>query len=889
MSSFRKDRAALTGTVSILLLCVVAVLGCSPAKTVPEAPKETVPPSAPPPMFRLAREVFAGQRAVQHAPLALGGNSEWQKLDAHRGDAPPALYRDVSLDAKDYNVARVSMRASRGKTARLTWTGSLEPDAEKNPGASVAILADGDVHTYCFVLDPRSCETWAGNITRLHLTLADEAAEVSLESLELAFSPPDGPLRVTIDNETQEAIAADDLSWSVTIPPNGVFEASVGMLERAWKSCGTDGVAFKAVLEAPNGAGRVLVDTPFDPVRAAGDRKWRRFRVDLGGMQGVQAKIRFTVNHAEHHRGDYAFWGNPVVYTADKNRQDTPVILISCDSLRADHLSCYGYSRPTSPHLDEWARETVLFENAICQEAWTPTSHMTMLTGLYPKNHKLTSMTNLAETVPTLADVLSGLGYRAAGFTGHYSWLAPKRGFEQGFDLYSTPAIFRSISETLSLLQLWMNNESSSRLFLFVHNYDIHFRGKGEGDALHRPYEPSNPAFNVFSGEYHRKPGDGILSNDGTPMNPPATDDSVLFTDIATGGAVLSEDTRQFVMACYDDCIQYVDSDIHTFFDALKRAGIYDRALIIVTADHGEEFHEHGSYNHLQAYEECVRVPLMIKFPFGRHAGRRIHETVQLTDLFPTVMDVLGVADPPANDGQNLLGVIEGKEAARNRAFTQRRKFQAYRDGTHDIVCDRSKGKYELFDLAADPAEKTDLSATVLDVLADMKPVLTEFYKPVEEGWCLYFRGTGETWKGDLRLATGDRFLSATMVNRPRLDIQEFDMKDTTIKAYVLLTPVFKQEELIVQTAAADAKIVVFLTGDTPFEVPTADGGWERTTQARFVLDPAAVGGAEPPAETGNLEVPRFFFRHRTGAATQTPAKEFTPEEKKQMEAIGYF
>jgi arylsulfatase A-like enzyme len=315
----------------------------------------------------------------------------------------------------------------------------------------------------------------------------------------------------------------------------------------------------------------------------------------------------------------------------------TPVrgyVLISLDTLRADHLSLYGYGRDTSPFLRRLAERAVVFERAVAQYPSTLASHMSIFTGLYPQQHAVHhEATVLSGEISTLPERLSEGGFRTAGFT-EGGWMAPHFGFSRGFDEFeaveprSDTDIERTFERGLDFLR---SLDPSDRFFLFLHTYSIH-----------DPYTPPEPFGRAFW--------------DGDPPSdiPPTAETLGRVTD---GEASLSEAELAYFKALYDGSILYVDGVLERFFDELEALGLSEEIGVIITSDHGEEFLEHGRMAHEQVFPETIFVPLLVIHPDGA-GGSRVAELVQLIDLKPTLLELAGL--PPADGvaGRSLASEI---------------------------------------------------------------------------------------------------------------------------------------------------------------------------------------------------------------------------------------
>ena len=354
----------------------------------------------------------------------------------------------------------------------------------------------------------------------------------------------------------------------------------------------------------------------------------------------------------------------PSCTSSTRTKSPHGIILISLDTLRADHLGCYGYHRNTSPFIDAFAKESILFEDAVVQSPWTLPSHMSIMTSLYPSSHGVFNKnTRLADENVTLAELLHDAGYQTAAFVDG-GYMNALFGFDQGFDVYDdwggsieqVEEIGKGIAYILPKVKKWLDENKSKPFFLFIHCYDIH-----------SPYEPPAPYDKMFH--------DFVYTGDLTPST------ETLVEAAWKGMKTSDEDVRHFV-ALYDGGIRYTDTEIGDFLSYLKETGLYDQSLIIITSDHGEEFKEHGSFLHWQLYyRPNLHVPLIIHFP--NYPGRlaRIRDLVQSVDLLPTILDITGIPPLPRAEGRSLIPLIERKRNFMNILF--REIFYASKDKSH--------------------------------------------------------------------------------------------------------------------------------------------------------------------------------------------------------------
>ncbi len=386
------------------------------------------------------------------------------------------------------------------------------------------------------------------------------------------------------------------------------------------------------------------------------------------------------------------------------------LVVVSVDTLRADHLGCYGYPRPTSPAIDRFRRDAALFEQAIAQAPSTLPSHASLLTSLVPQRHGASWAARRAipEEVVTLPEVLRGAGYRTAAFTGG-GQMHPSNGLAQGFDLYRVTGPL-PLAETVAAALPWLDEldeigeldeRRRSPFFLFLHTYETH-----------HPYTPDAETLALFddgySGPLPAKIGVGLLDR------------------VNRGELAIDARDVAHIVAAYDAEIRSMDRGFADLLRHLRERGLYEETMIVLTSDHGEEFGEHervGWHSH-SLYDELLRVPLVVKFPAGRHAGAAVEGQVRSLDVAPTALAALGIAPPPEFEGIDLAPVLAGA-AAPPRAAVSRRDVRDL-----EIVSVRTAGwklyGERLFDLAADPAERADVAAEHPETVEALRRLLAE-------------------------------------------------------------------------------------------------------------------------------------------------------------------
>ncbi len=361
------------------------------------------------------------------------------------------------------------------------------------------------------------------------------------------------------------------------------------------------------------------------------------------------------------------------------------VVVISLDTLRADHLGAYGYSRPTSPHIDKLARSSVVFEDAISQSAWTRPAHASMMTGLYPSEHGIVAMQRnlrLSADVPTLASLLGQRGYATAAFTGGAN-MSDHYGFDVGFDLFNSPG--RRIEDSLEGIERWLAARGTQRYFLFVHGFDAH-----------RPYKSDAIDRRALGlGQARAK---GLLR--------------------ACGAKAGAADMRRFV-AEYDAAIHRGDRGVGRLLELIDTRGGLDHTVVVLTSDHGEEFLEHGRCFHIRTlHREILRVPLVVYVPGV--SARRVSGVVPASASLPaTILDVVGLDGPDA-PGPSVAPLLAGESpqfeyvvSETSSHFSEGRgigHLRALTGNREKLVHFIDQRRYLYYNLADDPLEQNPVA-----------------------------------------------------------------------------------------------------------------------------------------------------------------------------------
>ena len=868
----------LTGFVTVLLSMPVASSRGNAAASAGEAhvirlhrvlQEEWTEKPAPPRRVSFAEHVHA----QKSTPYRLTVD---EYLAVAQDDGPAQLFFSIPIDTRLYNVFRVRLRVSEESKCRLTWTQGLVPDFARNKGAKASVAPGEAFQTVTLPLDADAM--WVGELSAFRLQpAAGSTVDTEIAWMEFDRQDPVTPARLTLFGETHPALFGSQEPWEIVVPPNATLEFAMGMDAASYKVYESDGVRFECRIRNPEGLELTSVSTELRPTTRRSDRRWQTKQVRLAAYTGQTVEIQLRVDPLGSPTGDLAYWGNPHVWSRPPEKTAIPVVLVSCDTLRADHLSCYGYPRNTSPNLDAFADEAVLFEQAWVQDAWTLPSHICMLTGLYPKNHGVTQKRHLAEGHHTLAEYLQDLGYLTAAFTGAQWWLQPWRGYAQGFDIYSTPLPYRAIFETNHVAHAWIDHHSKPALFLFLHNYDIHSKAKALDYTL--PYTPDDPEFLHFARGLEL---DASFQREELGELP-ASD----FLIAANQGRIeLTSEEDDHLIALYDDCVRTVDAGLHETFTHLRKSGLYEQALIIITSDHGEAFGEHGVYMHEQAYEHCARVPLIVRFPEGRFGGTRIETPVQSIDILPTVLDVLGIEARCPNDGQSLLALLEGSHAARDYAFTRRHTVEGIRKDSKKLLYDTVRGRKEFYDLAKDPQEQDRLSCEA--VCTELSDRLERFLVDTPGSWRIRFRADDARRSVKMHLEARGGFFSFALAPRNRDDAVEINKEEATAEIR-FEADAHSEREIVVRTNHPGATLSLTASCDAPLH---GSIGATRLTPAEHCRLAAAPDdprlATQPKPEAGETPSVALWRSKRSAEEVGAVSREHTDAELEVLEALGY-
>ena len=810
-----------------------------------------------------------------------------------------SLTAEVDLAAAEVSLIELRLRNPSRAASDLLWAGAGQEfsgdrrlarvEAERGGG-------QGPIRVVRFrVADhPR----WRGSVRRLRLRPAvGSRRDFAVESLRA--------IRVATDEELEAAAARR--AWKVDLDAT-IREARVAFAGRPWTAAltvpdGSSELRFVPGLPALGDAGtriavsavadggeRPLLRADFSP--AAGHRGgWQEpVSLPLDELAGRDVELRFEVVGAAP-AGGFVAWGNPHLAARGGRAPPPNVVLICIDTLRADHLSAYGYERRTSPRIDRWAAErAVLFEQAVAPSPWTLPSLISIFTGLDAIRHGANYHLQARPGLDMLAELLAARGYETVAWTGG-AYLGPGHGLHQGFEAftYHRGAKERELADNTDRAVAWLGSRRDRPFFLLFHTYEVHSpyleRQPFYDDFAERSGRPRIPAEWVGPRRRPRLPEDGYRVSRELTMSP----------DRGESWQPVPSELAAGVVDRYDAGIRYTDERIGRLLDALDDSGLAAETVVILTSDHGEGLGEHGLSGHSYLYDFNLLVPLIVAAPTaGWPAGRRVRRQVRSVDLAPTVLDLLDIDAGGPMDGESLSPLALGLPGAGDRLAWS---YAAISNRGVSLRLPRLKYVFNnsaprplfaserLVDLERDPGETADVAAERAADAERFRELVSR--RLAGEAVAVWFHLQGAPAREFIVELAG-----ADIADPSRLKAVELPGDGITYagsppeRAVVTLPP--GGAALLYAEARADARVRLAVD-------PASPGAAERRWALRLdevASQPWSAGpvngrwteGAEPTGPAG----PRLsvFVSHGLGSAA-TPA-DANAELEEQLRALGY-
>lgn len=405
------------------------------------------------------------------------------------------------------------------------------------------------------------------------------------------------------------------------------------------------------------------------------------------------------------------------------------VLIIGIDTLRPDHLGCYGYLRDTSPNIDRLAERGVLCENTVSQAPWTLPSFATVFTSLYPTQHgAMVVKSRMRESFPTLATILKSHGY-ATGAIVNAPALKPLNGVSRGFDYYSmTPPEGRIADGTTRDVLNWIDSAGDQPFFMFAHYFDPHLS-----------YSPPPPFDRQFDPAYDGPIGQSF-NLEGFPRARPA-----MFEHLK----VLTPADWNHIVSLYDGEIAFTDLAVRDLLNGLEQRNLRRNTLVVLLSDHGEEFFEHQGFEHGHTlYDEVIRVPLVFSLPPTLPQNVRLARQVRLIDVAPTILNILSMEPPPNFEGVSLKPLLEGTgipadsrtkllghDVAYSEAIMHGSEQKCVAAYPWKLIYDVFGQQQMLFNLEDDPAETRNLIDREPVARARLEQLLYETLFDISDTW----------------------------------------------------------------------------------------------------------------------------------------------------------
>ena len=848
------------------------------------------PQAAPPPPMLTLREL--PEPALRPFSLTAGAPIETlTRSGFSAGRAQPAsawtpgaagiepaqfVYREA-LAAEPWLLVTATFHGRVAGGVELAWSGTgdcrearLAPQSSTSPAAGAQTALQ-----FLPGVDP----CWTGTIQRLRLETGGGAAHQLTELVvsrparlaEFQTSLGQGSWRIRLGNELRSGFFAPPgaaRTWTIPPGPAGVLRLAFGVAGPTRGSA-----RFQVRLRSAAGTA-TLLDELAGGSSLAPDR-WHERWIDLPAAAGAR-RLDFE-STPQPGAVALGFWEGAELRPVDSGAPRPNLVLISIDTLRADRLSVYGNSRPTSPAIDGWARaQGVVFRRAIAQAPWTLPSHTTMLTGLDPLRHGVNSSLPAAQELVTLAERLRAAGYRTQAVTGG-AWMSPAFGLDQGFDAYSfSPSqddreieLHRGVARALEFLR---SGDRRHPYFLFFHTYAVHGPQRAQAGSFER-WSRFDPKLRTLESADELDPASGLLR----------AHTMQLLAGAGRGREPLPAELAGLPFDLYDSSVAAMDHELAELLAATADPEDGRAAFVVLTSDHGETLGEHGRGGHNNLFDTTLHVPLIVRAP--GIAPTTIESQVRLVDITPTLLDAAGLESGPA-DGRSLLPLLAGRAEPPREAWsysaTGDQTFALYRTNGLKAIATlnpwlAASSPMQLFDLRRDPGENADLANRQGRVVATVAEEVERRSRGMGQGIFFTVHADPAASAGPLQLA-----VSAPELARGRW--RPLRGGATTVEplvdgtSYRLTVPPGASAEFWLESARELA--IEALPG--PSRVAARIAPAFATAAIRYCLTNA---GWVLPAAGGTCVDSVTLFR-RLGATAPSAATD--PQLEEQLRALGY-
>lgn len=716
--------------------------------------------------------------------------------------------------------------------------------------------------------------------------------------LATKYRPRDGQesqtpwrLRVELRGDVRDATLVNvdgELAFPMEVPKpesKPLLRFAFGALPETRRQKGDGSVLSVVFLD--EGGEQVIGEETLDVKNGRKQHGWNHAQFDLSAVAGRTGKLAFRVRDVEDEPDaeaepddlDAILIATPRIEPADEVPAGMNILLIGVDTLRADHLSAFGYDRSTTPVLKALGEEGVRFMGTRSQAPWTLPSFSSILTSLYPSAHGAgrgghDEWEGIDPTTLALPEILQRSGYETAGIVAN-GLISPRYGLDQGFDSYQAAWAMESVERDTPRVVDFVESHERTPWLLFWHIMDPHL--PYDTKAVYRK-EMTDPEYDGrFAGSQPKvpfqvldpRPNRRWYTHEGPPPMPE-----------------LSEDDARFVSDYYDAEIAEVDAAIGKVLDAIRASGQWDRTIIALVADHGEGLGDHNHYHHgYTLFDDQVHIPMLVRIP-GAHVGTVVDRPVAAIDLAPTLLGALGIPLPESFQGVDRLALDAPKD---DHFFIEYPTYdssaqKAWVEGRFKYMHDPLYHTEALYDFVADPRESQDIAGDHPEVVARARKDLDAFRLEQIDVGRFHLRLRGK--KGQrltLRVKTNDLF-DANFVSLPSIDENHFEMD--LDRSYLAVDTVLTngRQEIVFWCRGSQLEVEASLDGE-PLEGLTVREGraakpFPATLARREIEETRKADGAWPELGMAELWL-------EEGAGDVLPVVN-TPEEIERLKELGY-
>jgi len=717
-----------------------------------------------------------------------------------------------------------------------------------------------------------------------------------IDHIKQSYRPRDGNesqtpwrLRVTLMGEVRDAVLIPPparLAIPVQVPSaesRPMLRFHYGMTPEAQRAEG-DGAHIDVGFEDAAGLRTPLGRVSVDPRANRDHRYWLKASLDLGAVAGQEGRIIFASLDMDDQPDllDTVLVATPRIEPAEQAPAPFNVLLIGVDTLRADHLSAFGYDRPTTPNLAAMADQGVRFSQTRSQAPWTLPSFSSIMTSLYPSVHGAgrgghDEWTPIDPTTTALAEILSRVGYETQGIVAN-GLISPSYGLDQGFESYSFAWKMESATSDEPKVSAFVEEHTTTPWLLFWHIMDPHLPYSTEDSYREAFTDPDYEGrFLGRRGAYvpfevlDPRPGRRWFVHEGPPPPPD-----------------LEENDRAFVHDYYDAELAEMDAAVGRVLDAVRSSGQWDRTIIGFVADHGEGLGDHNHYHHgYTLFDDQVHIPMILRIP-GSHEGLDVKRPVAAIDLAPTILGALGLEPPEFFQGVDRLA----ENAPEDDAFFI--EYPTYDSSAQKAwILGRFKYLHDpvfhteaLYDIVADPGEMTNVAEQHPEVVARAKAAMDAFRWDQLQRGRYHLRVAGEVGQRLRVEVTTDDLFDANFVARPAPSETDFSL-DLDRKHLVLDTELTKSRmEFVFWCRGQNLTVNVSLDGK-PARGGLYLGLAEDPEPFPFTTARSQLPVEEADETIGWPALSEAFLWQETGVDEVLPVL-LSPEELETMRALGY-